>query len=586
MKIIKNLLLLALLFCSIPQYSNAYNVDTKTETIFSTFVNRLDNKYWTKDKITFLNALNNKINQITDTRSLNTRQEKFLYDLILLSNEEIFSAWNIIDQKHQQWLESLYLQQFKNKLKSISVPSYVSKLVSSERKLLLVSDKQEYISNNSIKKLVYSTYNNINSNNYRGLLSKSWYILVMEWWATIFVESGKEVKKIPYSQAYKYTKWLINSDQKYFQKWNNYYSYNFSGYRFIEDKYGFYIKDLESNWIILSESIIFIWSDKKYNFVTQFNEVVLISKDIIYWVTDKKKFLENLSDDKRDLWENTNTIFRDLKEEIEELTKNTKHTHRIQKVYAWILNELEYTKNFNINDKRIFSWILSYKNKNGVCEWYVKLAAYALMFAWVSGSEVIRWDVIDAQDFPEIWHAWLKIWNKYYDPTFDDPLWSTTTKTFDQYQYYSLPKDLLYVNRYDAWNTPEKLNTTSLKHRKQLVNERLSLLADKYDNYLLLNWVKFNKSVWLTPWEIISINSAKNFLPYREVVETPEWQIYFYHKGDKKNITNLRYYQITDENIWGVLQQLNYSLEWLYLFKWKTANKESEYRLGFEVTIK
>jgi len=30
--------------------------------------------------------------------------------------------------------------------------------------------------------------------------------------------------------------------------------------------------------------------------------------------------------------------------------------------------------------------------------------------------------VIDAADFPNIGHAWLRIDDKYYDPTFDDPV--------------------------------------------------------------------------------------------------------------------------------------------------------------------
>ncbi len=51
------------------------------------------------------------------------------------------------------------------------------------------------------------------------------------------------------------------------------------------------------------------------------------------------------------------------------------------------------------------------------------------MFAGVQNSIMIKWNVIDAQDFPNIWHVWLRIGEYYYDPTFDDPIWTNNTKT-------------------------------------------------------------------------------------------------------------------------------------------------------------
>lgn len=47
---------------------------------------------------------------------------------------------------------------------------------------------------------------------------------------------------------------------------------------------------------------------------------------------------------------------------------------------------------------------------------------YMLNYAGVHDVEVIRGHVIDAQDFPTIGHAWIRIGDRYYDPTFDDPI--------------------------------------------------------------------------------------------------------------------------------------------------------------------
>ncbi|MDQ7023901.1 MAG: hypothetical protein Q9M97_10560 [Candidatus Gracilibacteria bacterium] len=43
----------------------------------------------------------------------------------------------------------------------------------------------------------------------------------------------------------------------------------------------------------------------------------------------------------------------------------------------------------------------------------------------------------------------MKIGKLYYDPTFDDPIGQNSTKEFNEYKYFGLPKDLLYANRFD-----------------------------------------------------------------------------------------------------------------------------------------
>jgi hypothetical protein len=338
---------------------------------------------------------------------------------------------------------------------------------------------------------------------------------------------------------------------------------------------------------------LYFSENKKYNFITNYRKIKLINSDIIYWIVDKKDFLNDLVNDKLYLTWNTDELFIELKNKITKLVNPNplsgaiKKEEKIKLIYNFILNNVEYTKNLNIDDKKIFSWILTYKNKNWVCEWYVKLASYSFKFAWIKDVKVIRWDVIDAQDFPKIWHAWFKIWNIYYDPTFDDPLWNNKAKKFSEYKYFWLPKDLFYANRFDYWTTPEYLKSKPLNFRINLINQNLSKLSTKYSwkNYLVLQWVDFNKKNNIKIWENITIQQAKKIIPFYEVTEKSNWELFFYKKWIKKNINKLQYYTITDNNLWQVLSQLNYNLEWLYLFKWN-KNWDIDYRIGFNVEIK
>ena len=116
----------------------------------------------------------------------------------------------------------------------------------------------------------------------------------------------------------------------------------------------------------------------------------------------------------------------------------------------------------------------------------------------------------------------------------------------------------------------------------------MSELSDKYswENYLVLQWVDFNKEYGIEVWKKINIYEAKKILPYYEVTELSSWELYFYDNKIKKNITKLQFYVVNDLNISQVFKQLNYNVEWLYLFKWKSKNWDTEYRIWFDVEIK
>jgi len=561
-------------------------INPKIEKIVSNFIKKLEKKYTNEQEINYLENINNRINSILLSKKINTKKKKILNDILWLFNEEIYNLnyKNTFLNKKQILLEKMIYNNLNKKINQIITPKY---LESVDKKIVKISNKLEFIEESTIKKIIFSKYYQINSSNYNKFNNKKGIFVINELWNVSFVEEYKIETKIKYSNAHNVFWEFLSKKTKFFLQNNTFYSYNFKWYKFFDDKYGFYFSTLKQNNIDINKSILFLWDDNKYSFIIKYNKIKLINSDIIYWIVDKKSFLDDLVNDKLYLTSDTDYLFKKLKSEINKITANKNSKEKIKIIYNFILNNIEYTKNLNLDDKKIFSWILAYKNKSWVCESYVKLMSYSLKFAWIKDARVLRWDVIDAKDFPQIGHAWLKIWNLYYDPTFDDPIWQVKTKEFNEYKYFWLPKDLFYTNRFDFWKTPEYLKAKSLVFRTTLINQNLSKLVNKYkkNEYLILRWVEFNKENKIVIWQDITLEKAKKIIPFFEVTEKSNWELFFYNNGVKKNITKLQYYVVDNKNLWQILAQLNYNTKWLYLFRW-TKNWKIEYRLWFNVNIK
>ncbi len=577
----RKILLFILVFISFLGNSVAYEVDSNFKQVHKNFISSLEKKFNITDKKAFLSTLNESVSSILKTsKNLSAAKKQVLQNLIILNNEEIFlidSKW--FNNSKQEFLEKNERNKLIELEKGSYAPTFFSYLNNWNIKFKWVNEKMEFTENNEIKRLNFSKYYKINEKNYKAFAFKKWYILKV-WASYWFVEEYELEKKIPYSESKNYVLWLFDYGSNFFKKGEVFYTYSFTNFTFFEDNYGFYLSDLKKSWIDASKTLIYFWENWKYNFVSNFKETKLISDSIIYWITDKIEFLSNLINDKLYLKDDTDELFIRLKKETLTLTKWLSNEETIKKLYDFILNKVEYTTKIDLSDKKIFSGILTYKNSDWVCEWYVKLFAYSLQFAWIPNVNVIRWDVLDAQDFPNIWHAWIKIWNYYYDPTFDDPIWNKKTKNFPEYLYYKIPKDLFYTNRYDFWDTPEYLKKTSFEERRNLINKNLYDLETKYreSNYNILKLTKFKKSHNISYKEKITIDTLKNIFPYYEV---NNYKII--ENWNTKSIIWLLYYKVTNENIEAILEQSDYKISGFYLFKWKDKNGITDYRIGYNL---
>ncbi len=340
---------------------------------------------------------------------------------------------------------------------------------------------------------------------------------------------------------------------------------------------------LTANKIYSNSSLVFIKDDWKYWFVNDYIKRKLIPDSIIYWIAWKYNFLAEVKDDKKILNQDTDAVFQILKDISIKLTSWKTEKEKIKLIYNYVLSNIQYTDNPQLDQAKIFSWINTFANKDWVCEWYVKVFLYMLNFSNINDSKVIRWYVLDAKDFPKIGHAWIKIWDTYYDPTFDDPIWQTKTRVFSEYRYFWLPYDLFYTNRYNFEKIPSFLKSKSLEYREAFIKKRISSLIYKYKDswYHLLKPYLLRLKFNIDLSKDLNIDDLKIIIPYYQV---DNWKIQI--NWVIKNITNINYYNVDNSNVEIILNQLDYKLDWYYLFYMKNDTWVYEYRLAYDVIFK
>ena len=395
-------------------------------------------------------------------------------------------------------------------------------------------------------------------------------------------EVKKSISLNKYDIAKNFERKITNKDEIFLENWI-WYTYIFTSYLWFPENVVPNQKDLDYNNISWKEHLLYL-SENWLVFIKDYKKVKLISDNIIYWIPDKYQFLEEIRDDKYHIQNETDNDFTRLKIISKNLTKDTTNKQeKIDILYNHVLNNITYTQPIDLNDKKIFSWIQTYKNSNWVCEWYVKYFQYLLQFSWIEDVKSMRWYVIDAQDYPQIWHAWTKIGDYYYDPTFDDPLWQTATKQKAEYYYYKLPEDLFYTNRYDYGVINSTLEKSSLLYREQYIKKKLSAVFPKYTSkdYNILKELKFRSDNGFDLYNELTIEDFKEKIWYTKVNNFNYQENWTKYRITKYNFFTIR----TNDDIRVILKQINYNLTDYKLFEWTDLNWITNYRLGFNIEI-
>lgn len=565
-----------------------YANDSSILKSYNNFIIKLESKFNNEEQLKVLENINIKITQLLRNKNISNKSIIQLKELSTINSKKISDLKKqISDYSINDWyqieLENKEIDKFKE-YKIPTIPNYVLDIINSKSRVYLnvIYDKNnwnfEFLFQNQIKRIIFNSYYKINSLNWSQLKQKEWYIFYYNW-DYIFVDSYEIEEKTRYSDSYAIFKWVISSNNYFLKNWNYYY-YKYDKYVYINDSYWFYIKNLTSIWIN-PRDLILLKNWKSYYFIKEYSEEKLIKYDLIKYINDKNKFLSYLYDDKKNISVETDNYFNLLKNVSEKLTDWLSKEEKIKTIYNYILDNITYTNPIDLSKKEIFSWIYTFKNKDWVCEWYVKLMAYMLMFSWIEDIEVIRWFVINAPDFPKVWHAWLKIGNYYYDPTFDDPIWATQTKLFNEYTYYKLPWDLFYTNRYDLNSIPDEIKSKSFEELELLVNKNLYKLVSKYKNnwYNILKYSILLYDNWLNYNEKINYNTLKNLINSIEV----NWSdLSYIIDWEKKYIKKLMYYKLEENSIDSILKAINYDISNKYIIKWNFTDWTWEYRLAYQ----
>ena len=374
---------------------------------------------------------------------------------------------------------------------------------------------------------------------------------------------------------------IVYNPELIFQENWVWYTYRYKTHLFFKQWANISKLDLAHNKISENTSVAFLKDDGNLWFINEYEKIKLISDSHIYGIANKYNFLKEIKDDKKKINKETDALFLHLKTKTRDLTYRKSQKEKIKLIYKFILDNIEYTKQFSLDDAEIFSWIDTYENKNGVCEGYTKIFTYMLSFANVDNSEVMRGFVLDAQDFPQVWHAWVKIDNSYYDPTFDDPIGATKTRTYNEYLYFWLPEDLFYTNRFDFDTIPEDIKSTSDAYREQYIINNTVALLDKYYDYNLLKPLVFRKENSIPYTKELDLDDLIMIVPTYNVEN-----FRFIKNGTIKTITSLKYYTLGSISIEDLVHQLNYDLDDYYLFNWKMEDGSSQYRLAYNVSLR
>ncbi|EKD66620.1 MAG: hypothetical protein ACD_49C00027G0002 [uncultured bacterium (gcode 4)] len=235
-----------------------------------------------------------------------------------------------------------------------------------------------------------------------------------------------------------------------------YYAYNLHKYKYIP---------IPETWIFLSQyspvpnlsENILLYKNWNYYLVIEFETVKLFKSTILDNISNKQAFLWYFS---KDLFSYTGSDIETQLEKIKnkslELTQNSStQDEKISNIYSRITSNIKYDdfsldfikwkysedyfmKNVNYE---VFSGVWAFKNKQAVCDWYSHLFLYMLYFSGIENASIEWWQALI--NSKRISHSWNKIWEYYYDSTWDiDSLWDKSL-----FEWYKTPYDKFFVLR-------------------------------------------------------------------------------------------------------------------------------------------
>jgi hypothetical protein len=563
--------------------------DTQVLQVYEDFQTSIEKKYSPEKQKNIMKSLQKRLLDYNYEKH-SSKKSDLIEDMIELNHDALFQDWKKTELSHteQESWEAKTREQLQTQTSQIELnQQYMILLRSWERDFLQTNSNGEYVEGNDIYRVKYDTFFPVLFTTLEGLKSKKGVIIEVNPWEYRFLENYSLEKKIPYSQMQDVLAGFFTDEYRIIEKAWFFYGYLFQNYKFYQDSYGAYQSQLDASGFKKQSTFLYRNKDGKYHFVTDYTERKLIGIWDIFGVSHKELFLKYMLSDAKHLSSNISENMRAIKNQSQTLPRWNNKEETIEGIYAWVLKNISYTQIIDLNNTQMFSAGEAFQTKNGVCTAYSKLMVYLMLYQNLFDLEMIEGYVIDASDFPEIGHAWVRVGERYYDPTFDDPIGTTLVRTPEQYRYFNLPKDIFYANRFHYDELPKTFETANNEQIRQYIFNVLSNLVNKYGpqayEYLVFAPVKFRNTYNISANTLIT----PEILAQKIGVSQVENNSFRFQKNEKTlTITGIRYYILTSDSTQGTLDSLNYQVDDMTLFDWELPDGSREWRLAYELTTR
>lgn len=419
-------------------------------------------------------------------------------------------AYIQITNSFQKRFDELDKSEFQTSWK---IEPYMKEIASKVKKIVSVNSDYEYEENWNTKRLELSSIIRIKNDaaflrtvlrtydlSNQILMLRSWeYILSISWFNIENKLTRNKIlnkAKLVIPEPTDKWNWVFVFENK---KW--YYALDTTKYTYSIIPWDFYLSQYSNltqptTWTIMNSN----------SGIKVLNDFKIYDIPISVPTSNKKLVLDSIAEDTIHYYSWTiNTKSKEIFEEIRGLTndivkgKNT-DDEKILAIYSWIAKNVSYDKNvsnaienwtLNLDDvssdfdKNIFSWLWTFYYRSWVCQGYTKLFAYMLSVAWVNDVDIEFWSANNGKWY--IPHAWVRIWNYYYDVTFDDNN-NGGTRPFI---WYKLPKEIIYATR-SYWNDVSWRVASKEQLQEKLTLELTPLLwkyGNQYNIFTYL-WIK------------------------------------------------------------------------------------------------
>ncbi|PID84343.1 hypothetical protein CSB09_01470 [Candidatus Gracilibacteria bacterium] len=377
------------------------------------------------------------------------------------------------------------------------------------------------------------------------------------------------------------TRGVITDQTRYMYDKTDGVYYSISKFQYFTSKQDLTLKHLQDQGHNPKDVILY-FENNKYHYIllNDCERMPLTSKEVLDTMSNKELILEMLYEDSRrdDSHLNIDKTLRKVQNTTENIIKGLETPEeKISAIYDYVLKNSRYIDPIPKNDNRIYSGLEMFARGTGVCEGYTKLFVYMLSAAGITDVEYKSGHILEMTkgDDPTIGHAWVAIGDKYYDPTWDDPTFSgkktQKDREFSDYEYFGLPRDIMYANRIDRSKENDAKaikfkKTTSKQKQKDLIKARLYDLVGKYPKgkYKLLEEAEFRREHGIDATSPFTVKNLKKIFPL---------------KTSNDFISQGNYYTIDSKGLnFNILQQAKQEKRVLFLDK-----KSRKYRLTQKV---